>query len=68
MTVSYYLQFIRMSIPHAKEASSLICFKFKDEYLTVNYGQQETFEDWKVTPSVKSPHLVNVSCTCMHTF
>ena len=68
MTISYYLQFIRKSIPHAKEASSLICFKFKDEYLTVNYGQQETFEEWKVTPSVKSPHLVNVSCTCMHTF
>ena len=68
MTISYYLQFIRKSIPHAKEASSLIRFKFKNEYLTVSYGQQETFHDlWKVTPCVKSPYHVNYSCfTCVY--
>ena len=65
MTISYYLQFIRKSIPHAEEASSLIRFKFKDEYLTVNYGQQETFHElWKVTPCVKSPYHVTYTYIC----
>ena len=70
MTISYYLQFIRKSIPHAEEASSLIRFKFIDEYLTVSYVQQETFlEEWKVTPCVKSPYHVIYSCfTCTYSF
>ena len=61
MTIySYFLQFIRKSIPHAEEASSYIRFKFKDNCLTVNYGQEETFHElWKLTPTVKSPYHVN---------
>ena len=70
MTISYYLQFFRKSIPHAEEASSFIHLKFKDEYLTVSYCQQETFHElWEVTPFVKSPYHVIYSCfTCIYSF
>ena len=63
---SLTIQYIEKSIPHAKDAGPSIRFKFKHEYLSVVYDEQQVFEEWEVTPYVKSPFQVKFEkCLCM---